>query len=120
MIAFINKSSMEIRGNIPAEFLEITRKYFGANAVRVLQDEDETGQDITKSTWYKEQKRKQTPGSNLRNWREINGMTQKELADKLTIQQHRVSEMEHDKRGISKDIARQLSRLFKTPIDAFI
>jgi plasmid maintenance system antidote protein VapI len=47
-------------------------------------------------------------------------MTQKDLADKLSIRQHRVSEMERDMRGISKDIARQLSRLFKTPIDAFI
>jgi len=48
------------------------------------------------------------PGCHLRGARLKEGLTQKELAVRLGLSQHHISEMEHNKRTIGKDMARRL------------
>jgi DNA-binding XRE family transcriptional regulator len=50
-----------------------------------------------------------TPGYYLRVYRTRAGLTQKKLATRLDIRQHHLSEMEHNKRPIGKNIAKKLS-----------
>jgi plasmid maintenance system antidote protein VapI len=47
-------------------------------------------------------------------------MTQQELADKLEISQHHVSEMENGKRPIGKIMALRLGKFFKTDYRKFL
>ena len=48
------------------------------------------------------------------------GMTQKELADKLDMTKQHVSDMERDKRAISKTTAKELAKIFKVSVARFI
>ena len=48
------------------------------------------------------------------------GMTQKELAKKLRICPHHISEMEHGKRPIGKAMAKRLAKVFKINYRAFL
>jgi DNA-binding transcriptional regulator YiaG len=50
-----------------------------------------------------------TPGYYLRLYRLRSNLTQKELARRLRIMQHHLSEMEHNKRPIGKALAKKLS-----------
>ncbi len=61
-----------------------------------------------------------SPAKILRGFRGRDGMTQSELADKLEIAQHRVSEMESGKRPISVKMAKQLASIFGTSYKAFL
>lgn len=60
------------------------------------------------------------PAMALRGLRAREGITQKELAEKLEISQNRVSEMETGKRGISKAMAKRLESLFGVSYKAFL
>ena len=60
------------------------------------------------------------PALVLRGSRYKNGMTQKELAEKLNVSQHRISEMEHSKQPIGKETARRLAKIFKTNYRIFL
>lgn len=69
---------------------------------------------IPASVLHKETKARQgalykTPGYSLRIYRTRAGLTQKKLACCLGVRQHHLSEMEHNKRPIGKDIAKKLS-----------
>ena len=48
------------------------------------------------------------------------GLTQKELADKLEILPHHVSEMEHGKRPVSKKMAQKLGKIFNLDYRIFL
>ncbi len=54
---------------------------------------------------YKEDVSAQTPFYNLRFYRKLNGLTQKELADELGIAKQYVSNMETGERSISRQMA---------------
>ena len=60
------------------------------------------------------------PGMVLRGFRNMEDMTQMDLAEKLGIHQHRVSEMESGKRPISIKMARKLSEIFETSYKSFM
>jgi DNA-binding XRE family transcriptional regulator len=60
------------------------------------------------------------PGLMLVGSRYKNEMTQKQVAEALKIHRHHVSEMEHGKRSISKEMARKLGRLFKVDHRMFL
>ncbi len=48
------------------------------------------------------------PGSRLRGLRTREDMTQKELAEKIGVSPHHISEMEYGKRPIGKEMAKRL------------
>ena len=47
-------------------------------------------------------------------------MTQQELADKLGINQHHISEMENNKRPIGKAMAKKLAKIFNVDYRVFL
>lgn len=60
------------------------------------------------------------PGSILRGFRFRDEMTQQDLADKLKINQSRVSELENGSRAITKTMAARLAKLFGTSYRVFL
>ena len=56
----------------------------------------------------------------LRGARKREGLTQKELASLLGVNQTHISEMEHGKRPIGKDMARRLAKVLKADYRVFL
>ena len=65
-------------------------------------------------------KANETPDGNLRFYRKLVGMTQKELSEKLGITKQYVSDMENGRRDISRKMAKSLAGLFKVSPARFI
>ena len=59
-------------------------------------------------------------GTTLRGCRFRDGLTQKQLAEKLGIHQVHVSQMENGKRVIGKKMAQKLAKLFQTNYRLFL
>jgi DNA-binding XRE family transcriptional regulator len=59
-------------------------------------------------------------GVALRGARKREALTQKHLADLLGISQTHISEMEHGKRPIGKEMARRLAKIFKVNYRVFL
>ena len=111
---------IEIKGRIPKKLLEVLKEEYGPE-IQLVPDEEEEKLDVFGTEWYREIKGKLTPGANMRIYRQNGGMTQEELGDLLGgIPRQHISNMERGKRSISKRVAVQLSRIFKTSVEKFI
>ena len=70
---------------------------------------------------FKERIKKHSEGGlMLRGCRFKADVTQKELAQDLSISQHHVSEMENGKRPIGKEMAKRFAEFFKTDYRVFL
>ena len=56
----------------------------------------------------------------IRGGRGKEGLTQKQLADRIGIAQHHISEMEHGKRTIGKEMARKLAEVLNVDYRVFL
>jgi HTH-type transcriptional regulator/antitoxin HigA len=61
-----------------------------------------------------------TPGKYLKNLREANGLTQQDIANKTGHRPAYVSDMENDRRAISRKTARKLAEVFGVSPALFI
>ena len=61
-----------------------------------------------------------SPGFRLRGLRTREGITQKQLAERLGIRQHHVSEMEKGIRSISVDMAKRIGEAYNVPYKVFL
>lgn len=123
MLVVVNQpliNDFKIEGILSKTFLDNLRKEFGDYMQIVSKDEDEEWVNVDDLDWFNEAVGKETPGSNLRFYRKLVGMTQKELAEKLGISKQHISDMERDKRAISKKTAKELGKLFKVSPIRFI
>nr|WP_294511418.1 helix-turn-helix transcriptional regulator [uncultured Bilophila sp.] len=59
-------------------------------------------------------------GSRLRSLRKLRGMTQADLAEKLDIKRHHISEMENGQWSISPEMAHRLGEALGTSYKAFL
>ena len=110
----------EVRGEIPEELLNYIKKEM-KYTVDIDDDDGDEYVDITETDWYKERKANRSPGKAVRVYRDNFGFTQAKLGEKLGgLSRQNVSDMENNRRGISKDIAKKLSKIFKVPVDRFI
>jgi transcriptional regulator with XRE-family HTH domain len=60
------------------------------------------------------------PGSAIRGLRYRENLTQTQLAEKIGVKRHHISEMEHGKRPIGKDMARRLADALHTDYKVFL
>ena len=123
MLVVVNQpliNDFRIEGTLSSTFLDNLRKEFDDDMRIVKQDEDEGWVNVDDLDWFKEAVAKETPGSNLRFYRKLVGMTQKELAEKLGVTKQHISDMENGRRAISKKTAKELAKLFKVSPARFI
>ena len=123
MLVVVNQpliNDFRIEGTLSKTFLDNLRKEFGDDMRIVKQDEDEGWVNVDDLDWFKEAVAKEPPGSNLRFYRKLVGMTQKELAEKLGVTKQHISDMENGRRAISKKTAKELAKLFKVSPARFI
>lgn len=72
------------------------------------------------SAWKDHDESERGAPSLIRSLREYKGWTQKELAEKLNIQQYNLSRIETGTRTISKGMARKLADLFQVDYKEFL
>ena len=59
-------------------------------------------------------------GKKIKELRLEKKMTQAELGEKLGISKQVISDMEHERRSISKAMAKELSKIFDVSVERFI
>ena len=113
------KETFEVKGDIPNNLMAFLRSEFGNNLIIIDNKKDYV--DITKTAWYKRQKANKTLGKTVRIYRERDNLTQAELGQKLGgLSIQKISDIEHDRRGISKDSAKKLAHIFGTSVEKFL
>jgi len=82
---------------------------------------DETSVNLFETSWYQNIRHQVTPGEIVRMYRENLGMTQAELGKKLGfLTRQAISNLEDNRRSISTEVAKRLSRIFDVTVDRFL
>jgi DNA-binding XRE family transcriptional regulator len=114
-----NMMLFEIKGDIPSQVLAYLQQQFGAN-LNLVEDKEETV-NIFDTAWYKQISSALTPGDAMKVYRENQGLTILELAEKLgNLTSEEIAEMESNKREINIALAEKLSELFNVPVERFL
>jgi DNA-binding XRE family transcriptional regulator len=114
-----NKLLFEIKGEIPKKLLKYFAREYG-DKFEIIDKEDELI-DIFETDWFKKINDDTAPGESLKIYRENRGFTQQQLGQKLgNFSRQHISDMENGRRGISKEVAKALSRIFGVPITRFL
>jgi DNA-binding XRE family transcriptional regulator len=119
MLAVVKNPPIEfsVQGEIPEKYLKLLKKDFGP-ALSLFEDEETL--PVTEMDWYREMRKKETPGGALCFYRKLHHMTQDELASRLGVTKQKISNMEHNAKPISRKTAHQLSETFKVSPGRFI
>ena len=119
MLVVVNQphiNNFTIQGTISDKDLQFLKKHFG-ESLTVRYDDLV---DFHDTDWFKEVEPELTPASNLAFYRRLMKMTQSELGEKLGVSKQVVSDMEHERRSISKETAKELSKIFNVSVERFI
>jgi DNA-binding XRE family transcriptional regulator len=111
--------NVRIQGQLSSRLMRCLRSEYG-NKLRIEDEKDDALVDLFETDFYKEAKKRMTPGTYLRIYRENHQMTQEELGDKIGASKAFVCDMEHNRRAISKDMAKKLASLFDISVARFI
>jgi DNA-binding XRE family transcriptional regulator len=111
---------IRIKGRIPNKLIDVLYHEFGKN-VQITPDSDDEKVDVFQTDWYKRIKKKLTPGTYMKVFRQNRSMTQAELGKVLGgLPRQHISNMENGSRPISKRIALKLAKLFDVSVEKFI
>ena len=112
------QGALDLSGITVVEALDVLRSAFPDRVVDTGADELV---DIRQTAFYQQMTKHMTPGKYLRVYREREGWSQSDLGRRLGIHQRQhVSRLERGERGISKDLAKRLAKLFDVPVERFI
>jgi DNA-binding XRE family transcriptional regulator len=111
--------NVRIQGRLPSRLLRCLRTEYG-NKLRIEDEKDDTIVDFFETDFYKDTKKEMTPGTYLRIYRENHKMTLEELGEKIGASKAFVCDMEHDRRAISKEMAKKVASLFNISVARFI
>lgn len=110
---------LSFRAEVPRKVLEDIRSIYGF-WLESSPDDDELV-DLSQAPKWKAWQASRTPGSWLSGLREAQGWTQRELGERLGgVSPARISDWEHDRRAISKEVAKQLSVLLHVSVACFL
>ncbi|TGK23117.1 helix-turn-helix transcriptional regulator [Leptospira stimsonii] len=111
-------TEVTIKGEISPTLLKALKKEFGKKLHIEKSEESISWKD---SEFFKENKEFLHPGSKMKYYRKKAGLSLSELGEKLGgMPRQNLSAMELGKRPISKDLAKQLSKMFKKPVEIFL
>jgi antitoxin component HigA of HigAB toxin-antitoxin module len=122
MLAVVKTPHTRLRakGFIPKRVLQVLRAEYG-KALQVKPEGDaEEWVDVFETEAYAAFKKKVKPGDYVRIYRENTGLSQSALAEKLGVRRSYVCDIEHYRREISKQFAKELSHFFHIPAGRFI
>ena len=113
-------TKIRIRGQISDRLLKLLHQEYGKHLELTREAEDDKV-DIFQTDWYRDTKKRLTPGTYIKVFRQNKGMTQAELGKALgDLPRQHISNMENGSRPISKKMALKLSRFFDVSVENFI
>ena len=113
-------TKIRIKGRIPNKLIEVLVQEYGKN-VQITPDSEDEKLDVFQTDWYKKIKKKLTPGTYIKIFRQNKNMTQAELGKELGgLPRQHISNMENGSRPISKRTALKLAKLFDVSVEKFI
>jgi DNA-binding XRE family transcriptional regulator len=121
MLAVVKKphtktTAFKLIGDIDRVTLEYLNGRFGEENV----DVDETVIDVIESEWFKNVSKKITPGTIVRTYRDNFKLTQQQLAEKVGVNKSSyISDIEHNRRPVSKNLAKKFAELFGVSLEMF-
>lgn len=116
------KKSAEFRISVPIEKADDFEKAVQA-MIRMMETKGGVADDEMEEKEYytaEEVWGPARPGDILQGFRYREGLTQKQLADALSIKQSHISEMERGKRTITAAMAKRLADYFQTSPEVFL
>ena len=107
---------------IPSNLLTILKKEFGSELkiINKKQLKKENSIIAENTEWFRKIKSKIKPSDNLKIYRTNFKYSQGKLANLIGVLPSHISEMEREKRGISKLVAKKLSEIFGVSAEKFI
>ena len=113
-------TKIRIKGRIPNKLIEVLVQEYGKN-VQITADSEDEKLDVFQTDWYRKIKKKLTPGTYIKVFRQNKNMTQAELGKALGgLPRQHISNMENGSRPISKRTALKLAKLFDVSVEKFI
>ena len=113
-------TKIRIQGRISNRLLDVLVQEYGED-VQITRDSDDEKVEVFQTDWYKRIKKKLTPGTYMKVFRQNKGMTQAQLGQALGgLPRQHISNMENGSRPISKKIALRLAELFDVSVEKFI
>jgi DNA-binding XRE family transcriptional regulator len=110
-------AAFKLVGTIEQETIEYLNGRFGKENVAIEEDII----DVFESEWFKDLSKKTTLGSVVRVYRENFKLTQQQLAQKVGIQNSSyISDIENNRRPISKTLVKKFAGLFGVSPEMFI
>lgn len=122
MLAVVKTPHTKLRmeGEIPAKVLSFLKSYYGKK-LQVEETTDDAVVLVRDTSWYKKMKKTMTPGKEIRGHRELLGITQEQLGEKLGGKSRQyVSDLENGRRSVSKELAKQFAEIFGISVERFI
>ncbi len=111
---------IRIKGRVPNKLIDLLAEEYG-NALQITPDPEDEKVDVFQTNWYKNLKRRLSPGSYLKVFRQNKNMTQTDLGKALGgLPRQHISNMENGIRPISKKTALKLAKLFDVSVEKFI
>jgi DNA-binding XRE family transcriptional regulator len=111
---------IRIKGRVPNKLIDLLAEEYG-NALQITPDPEDEKLDVFQTDWYKNLKKRLSPGSYIKVFRQNRNMTQTDLGKALGgLPRQHISNMENGIRSISKKIALKLAKLFDVSVEKFI
>jgi len=111
---------IRIKGRVPNKLIDLLAEEYGS-ALQITPDPEDEKLDVFQTDWYKHIKKRLSPGSYMKVFRQNRNMTQTELGKALGgLPRQHVSNMENGIRLISKKTALKLAKLFDVSVGKFI
>ena len=109
----------EVKGDIPQQLIQYLKDNFGSD-VSIVNDEEEL-LDVFSSEWFAETSNSTTPGKIVKIYRENHNLTQEQLGKKLgNFTRQNISDIELGRRGLSKEVAKKLAKIFNVGVERFL
>ena len=123
MLVVVNQrhtDNFRIEGEISSSSLDMLKRYYGNSLHVENNNDDDEWVNIEDTDWYREMKEKYTPASNLAFYRKEKKLTQTALGSILGVPKQYVSDMEHERRSISKEMAKKIAAALDCPVTLFL
>lgn len=113
------KAKIQMEGEIPSEVINVINHVY-KNAVKILDDSGEELILANESKVFKNINNETTPGNIISIYRENLNITQADLGAKINKTAQYISDLENDRRSISINVAKDLSKIFNISIARLI
>ena len=113
------KAKIQMEGEIPSEIINVINNVY-KSSVKILDDSGEELILANESKAFNSIKDNTTPGDIISIYRENLGLTQADLGMQINKTAQFISDLENDRRNISINVAKALSKIFDISIARLI